>query len=139
MKKQITEQAHALEETKSHAQPKMPLRMALICFLLLYAIVVLLLCGYAARLRRPSVSIVSDSSGELIPPPALTGDIDLNTADQDTLRQLPGIGEKLSQAILDYREEYGPFDFPEDTMFINGIGEKRLENMRPYITLSESP
>lgn len=127
----------AMEQKKDQANPKYRGRLILVCFLLLYLIVVLLLCFYAGTLRRPSITFESNSSGAYIPPAPLTGEIDLNTADQETLCLLPGIGEKLSQAILDYRAEYQGFDFAEDVMYVNGIGEKRLQNIWPYITLSE--
>ena len=35
--------------------------------------------------------------------------LDLNSATAEELQKLPGIGETLSRAIVDYREEHGPF------------------------------
>ena len=55
--------------------------------------------------------------------------IDLNTADQYDLRRLPGIGEKRAQAILDWREEHGPFSYVEDLIQVPGIGEGILEGL----------
>ena len=49
--------------------------------------------------------------------------VNVNTADFDTLDELPGIGEALGQAIIEYREQEGAFQEPEDLMDVSGIGE----------------
>lgn len=57
--------------------------------------------------------------------------ININTADAETLETLNGIGEKMSQRIIKYREENGGFKQIEDIMKVKGIGEKtflQLEN-----------
>lgn len=63
------------------------------------------------------------------------GLINVNTADQQMLMELPGIGETLSQRIIDYREAHGPFKSLSELMNVSGIGEKRLENILPYATV----
>ena len=59
--------------------------------------------------------------------------ININTAPVSLLVSLPGIGEAKAQAIVDFRNENGPFTQPEDLLKIKGIGEKILDNIRPYI------
>ena len=61
--------------------------------------------------------------------------IALNTADQDELQLIPGVGEKTAQLILEYRRKVGSFKTVEDLLHIKGIGEKKLEKMRPYLCL----
>ena len=60
--------------------------------------------------------------------------IDLNAADAYDLDRLPGIGPAKAEAILAYREEYGPFQSVDDLLAVSGIGEVTLENLRPYVT-----
>lgn len=52
--------------------------------------------------------------------------MDVNTAEREELEQVPGIGPKLAQAILDERTAHGDFYYPEDIMAVSGIGEKRM-------------
>ena len=51
------------------------------------------------------------------------GKIDLNTADAGQLCSLPGIGEAKAEAILAYRDQYGPFSSPDELMNVSGIKE----------------
>lgn len=60
--------------------------------------------------------------------------VNINTATVEELDLLPGIGPVIAQAIIDYRDEYGNFDTPEDLLNVNGIGEKRLEAILDFIT-----
>lgn len=62
--------------------------------------------------------------------------IDLNTATIDQLEELPGIGPKMAQRILDFREKSGPFERVTDLRAIRGIGRKRFEKIRPYVTVT---
>jgi competence ComEA-like helix-hairpin-helix protein len=56
--------------------------------------------------------------------------IDLNRADAQQLQQIAGIGPVLSEAIVAWREENGPFRRTEDLLQVPGIGEKTLEAIR---------
>lgn len=59
--------------------------------------------------------------------------INLNTADLPQLEALPGIGPVLAERILQYREEVGGFSGTEELLQVEGIGEKRLEDILDYI------
>ena len=61
--------------------------------------------------------------------------IDLNTADTDTLQRLPGIGPALAERIVKDRAANGPFATVDDLTRVEGIGEKTVEAIRPYVTV----
>lgn len=63
------------------------------------------------------------------------GKIHLNHATIDEITTLNGIGTKKAQAIIDYREEHGPFQAVEYILQVNGIGEKTLESFRDDIVV----
>lgn len=59
--------------------------------------------------------------------------IDMNTAPVEELLALPGIGEKLAEGIVLYRKEKGPFNDHQEIMNVKGIGEKKLNTVKPYL------
>ncbi|GAA1822335.1 ComEA family DNA-binding protein [Nesterenkonia flava] len=60
--------------------------------------------------------------------------ININTADAAELEQLPGIGPALSQRIVTYREDHGPFQALEELAAVSGIGPAILENVADMVT-----
>jgi competence protein ComEA len=64
--------------------------------------------------------------------------LNLNTATADQLAQLPGIGPKTAQAIVDFRKASGPFRRVEDLLAVRGISRRKLEAIRPYVTVGAS-
>ncbi len=61
--------------------------------------------------------------------------IGINSAAAEDLEALPGIGEKLALRIAAYRNEHGRFRDPGDLLEVNGMGGKKLEKIKPYISL----
>ncbi len=61
--------------------------------------------------------------------------ININTATAQELDLLPDIGPTRANAIIAYRQEYGPFTCVEDLLNVDGIGPKILEKILPYITV----
>ena len=62
-----------------------------------------------------------------------SGLININTATEEELRALPGVGEATAASIVEERSNNGPFSAPEDIMRVSGIGEKKFEKMKGRI------
>ncbi|GAA1148618.1 helix-hairpin-helix domain-containing protein [Nesterenkonia lutea] len=60
--------------------------------------------------------------------------INLNTADAQTLQQLPGIGPALSERIITHRETSGPFGSLEELAAVSGIGPVILTDVEDLVT-----
>jgi competence protein ComEA len=65
--------------------------------------------------------------------------LNLNAATADQLAQLPGIGPKTAQSIVDFRKASGPFRRVEDLLAIRGISRRKLDAIRPYVTVGAPP
>ncbi|MDR1580550.1 MAG: ComEA family DNA-binding protein [Synergistaceae bacterium] len=76
----------------------------------------------------PAVSYPNGSNAE-----EDTHKIDINTADASLFTTLPGIGPKLSRAIVAHRDENGPFGDIEGLRNVGGIGEKRFEAIKELV------
>ena len=61
--------------------------------------------------------------------------VNINTATQSELDQLPGIGPSIAQRIIDYREENGNFQKIEDVQNVKGIGDAKYEEIKDSITV----
>jgi len=61
--------------------------------------------------------------------------ININTATSVELQELPRIGEKVAQKIIDYRNANGKFKSTTDLLKIKGIGEKIYELIKDRITV----
>ena len=88
------------------------------------------------------IQILVPRQGETVAPPAsggaaagVAGLINVNTATPTELEELPGVGEVIAQAIVDYRTENGPFASVDQLLDVSGIGDATLENIRELVTL----
>ena len=61
--------------------------------------------------------------------------INVNTASATDLEELPGVGEVISAAIVDYRTQNGPFTSVDQLEDVSGIGPSTLENIRDLVTV----
>lgn len=73
----------------------------------------------------------------MAPIAALAGQVDVNTADAETISaELKGVGLSKAQAIVEYREKHGPFRSADDLSLVKGIGERTVELNRSDIKTS---
>lgn len=63
------------------------------------------------------------------------GQININTADEKTLDELPGVGPTMAKRIVEYRETEGAFQSIEDIKKIKGIGEAKFNRMKDKLCL----
>ncbi len=61
--------------------------------------------------------------------------ININTATQNQLETLPGIGKVIAARIVEYREANGKFNSIEEIMNVSSIGEKRFADIRDIICI----
>lgn len=61
--------------------------------------------------------------------------VNINTANSEQLQTVPGIGPVTAEKIVQMRKSYGAFKSVDDLLAIRGIGKKRLEKMRKYLTV----
>lgn len=75
---------------------------------------------------------VVTQSGEISAPSGL---VNLNTASEEQLCTLPGIGNSKAKSIIAYREEHGSFDRIESVMNVAGIKDGLFQKIKAYITV----
>jgi competence protein ComEA len=63
-----------------------------------------------------------------------TPPVNINDASREELERLPGIGPALAARIIEHRERYGRFRRAEHLLLVRGISERRLRQLRPYVT-----
>ncbi|MBW2277815.1 MAG: helix-hairpin-helix domain-containing protein [Deltaproteobacteria bacterium] len=93
-----------------------------------------LVAGALIRLRLKSGGCEIGSIDRLPGPQRLvcgTG-IDVNRDPVRDIELLPGIGPKKAGAIVESRNDEGPFDSLDDLARVKGIGEKTVERIRPW-------
>jgi competence protein ComEA len=61
--------------------------------------------------------------------------VNINTATQTDLEQLPGVGPVTAGAILRWRADHGAFTAVDELMEVSGIGEATLAEIAPHVTL----
>lgn len=63
------------------------------------------------------------------------GQVNLNSATQQQLETLPGVGPVLAQRIIEYRQRVGGFGSVADLRKVSGIGDSRFEQLRDLVTV----
>ena len=61
--------------------------------------------------------------------------VNINTATQEQLEELPGVGPVTALAIIDWRTSNGGFTSVEELLAVDGIGDATLADLAPYVTI----
>ena len=99
-------------------------RSALVIVLLIAAVSVVSWPAEAAPPGRPEPADAAETTG---------GTININTADVKELMRLEGVGRRVAEKIVEYREHHGLFGKPEEIRKVEGIGSGLWERNRPRI------
>jgi len=65
---------------------------------------------------------------------APAGPVNLNTATEEQLGTLDGVGPMTARKIIEYREAHGGFGSVDELDQVPGIGPKRLAALREHVT-----
>ena len=103
----------------------------------------LCLCGlYLVRSLQTEKALQlpepASAPAAVVEPDTASGRLDLNTATEEELEALPGIGPALAERIVAYRTENGPYLSVEELLLVRGIGEKILQKLEAYVTVGET-
>jgi competence protein ComEA len=63
------------------------------------------------------------------------GKVDLNSADEELLKSVPGIGEKIARRIVELRSENAGFSDLEQLKDIKGITSARFNKLKNYLVV----
>jgi len=69
------------------------------------------------------------------PAPTSAGPVNINTADVKELMKLEGVGRRVAEKIVEYRDAHGPFKKPEELRKVEGVGSGLWERNRGRIVV----
>ena len=84
----------------------------------------------------PVVSLADQPATAPAPKRSHQGLLDLNRATEQDFDALPGIGPKLAERIMEYRQSVGAFHSLDELRDVKGIGKKKFERIRPLVTVT---
>jgi len=83
----------------------------------------------------PSTRVIAPCTEGTAPPPRChAATLNLNTATLTQLDSLPGVGPAKAAAILQYRQEHGPFRTVEDLAQVPGFGPTAVSRLHQRLT-----
>ena len=104
------------------------MRRTLFLLWLALAVVLLSACG-GGEAEEPPAAAESPAAQVSVEP------IHLNNATAEQLQTLPGVGPALSERIVSYREEHGPFQTVDQLAEVKGIGAAKLAKLKEQLTI----
>ena len=61
--------------------------------------------------------------------------IHLNQATAEQLQDLPGVGPALSERIISYRDQHGPFSSVDQLVAVKGVGQAKLASFKDRLSV----
>ena len=61
------------------------------------------------------------------------GFVYVNSATEDELQKLPGVGPATAKKIIEFRQSHGPLTSADDLLEVSGIGKSKLDRMRSFL------
>ena len=93
--------------------------------------------GRATAVSPSSVALLSDHpSTAAAPKRSHKGLLDLNRATEQDFDALPGIGPRLAERIMAYRQSVRAFHSLDELRAVKGIGKKKFERIRPLLSVT---
>jgi comEA protein len=89
----------------------------------------------ALSVAMPASFTVASSNSKEVKSQVVMEKININSASEEQLRELPGVGPVTAAKILKYREANGNFSKVDELLQVKGIGAATLEKMKPYISI----
>jgi len=84
--------------------------------------------AHAAAQTRPAGSATQSAPARIV---------NINSASAVDLQTLPGIGSKMAELIVEYRQKNGPFKKVEELMNVRGIGETNFLKLKAQVTVAQ--
>ena len=82
---------------------------------------------YAASAKKEVTASTDNAKKQIVQ------DVNINTADQELLTTLPGIGPATAEKIIEYRTINGKFKSIDELTEVKGIGDKTMAKLKPYL------
>jgi competence protein ComEA len=93
--------------------------------------------GHVTTVSPSPVALLSDHpSTAAVRKRSHKGLLDLNRAAEQDFDALPGIGPRLAERIVEYRQSVGAFHSLDELRAVKGIGKKKFERIRPLVTVT---
>ena len=93
--------------------------------------------GPATTVSPSPIALLSDHRFTAASPKrSHKGLLDLNQATEQDFDSLPGIGPRLAERIMEYRQSSGAFHSLDELRAVKGIGKKKFERIRSLVTVT---
>ena len=102
---------------------------------MLHTLVVVLLVSFVWLIALPAVAAPPGHSEPVEASTPIADPVNINTADVKQLMKLEGVGRKVAEKIVEYREHHGLFQKPEEIRKVEGIGSGLWERNRARIVV----